>query len=196
MKFYSSFNLRAPSSPHAVRRSWGFLLLKKDYNMGMIVTSKSPLETKKIAAKLAAEILLQKPSRGAKIITLQGDLGAGKTTFVQGFVRACKVKEKVKSPTFLLVKSYELRVVSEGNKKTRNSKLETRNYKILHHIDCYRVKNWKDLEQLEIKLILKDPQAIVLIEWPERIRAILPRRLIKVSLSHISPKERKISISL
>lgn len=147
----------------------------------MQVVSKSPLETKKIAAKLAADVLKRRPGAQAFIIALKGELGAGKTTFVQGFVGSLGVREKIKSPTFLLVKNYKL----------TNSRFTD-----IYHVDCYRVENWKDLEPLEIKHILHDPNAIILIEWPERVSQILPRVQVKVSLEHVSKKERRITLNI
>jgi tRNA threonylcarbamoyl adenosine modification protein YjeE len=155
-------------------------LCKKAYNTAMKYISKSSIETKKIAAELAARVLKRRPGAQAFIITLEGELGAGKTTFVQGFVGELGINEKVKSPTFLLIKNYRL----------ANSR-----FKDLYHIDCYRIDNWKELEPLEIKQILNNPENIVLVEWPERISPIIPRVQIRVKLEHINPETRSIEIT-
>ena len=146
----------------------------------MKIISKSPTETKKIAAKLAANVLKKRPGAQAFIITLYGDLGSGKTTFVQGFVGELGITEKVKSPTFLLIKNYKL----------ANSRFTD-----IYHVDCYRVDSWKDLRNLEIKHIFKDPSAVVLIEWPEKISQVLPHVQVKVKLEHINLNTRNISIT-
>jgi len=148
--------------------------------MDMQVISESPVQTKKIAAKLAADILKKRPGKRAFVISLKGDLGSGKTTFVQGFVGAFGVSDKVKSPTFLLIKNYRL----------ANSRFTD-----IYHIDCYRVENWKQLEPLEIKQIFNNPYAIILVEWPERISPILPLVKAKIKFEHIDPKTRKIMIA-
>ena len=140
----------------------------------MIFTSHNPKETQKIAADLAHKIL--KTKKGA-VIALEGELGAGKTTFIQGFAKALGVKSKVKSPTFVLMKKYK---VFHGTN--------------LFHLDCYRIGNHKDLKISEFKEIIHEPHNIVLIEWAERVREILPKKHITIHIDHISENERKITI--
>ncbi|MEK7076119.1 MAG: tRNA (adenosine(37)-N6)-threonylcarbamoyltransferase complex ATPase subunit type 1 TsaE [Patescibacteria group bacterium] len=139
----------------------------------MEFVSKSIKETQKIAADLARKIV--KTKKGA-IIALEGELGAGKTVFVKGFAKALGIKSKVKSPTFVLMKKY----VAHGAN--------------LYHLDCYRVGNYKDLKIPEFKDIIREPNSIVLIEWAERVREILPKKHITVHIDHISVNERKITI--
>lgn len=141
--------------------------------------SHSIRETKNIAAKLARKIIARPNRKGAQVIALEGELGAGKTTFAQGFARALGIKQKVKSPTFLLIKSYPVK---------------TKNYAFLYHIDCYRVSNYKELVPTGIRDILAEPANIVLVEWPERIRPILPKRITVVHIDHSSESSRKIKI--
>jgi tRNA threonylcarbamoyladenosine biosynthesis protein TsaE len=140
--------------------------------------SHSPAETQDLAAKLAAKIISAKPDDGAAVIALEGDLGAGKTTFVQGFTRALGIKEAVKSPTFLLMKQYDI-----GSDRQ------------LYHIDCYRLEDHTSLLPLEIQEILKNPSNIVLIEWAERIEQILPQDRITIRLKHINETTRSITIA-
>lgn len=123
------------------------------------IASKSAAQTKKIAGILAKEILVARRNSAA-IIALEGNLGAGKTTFAQGFADALGIKEKVLSPTFVLLKIY----------KTRKSKRAH-----LAHIDCYRIGSPRELPGLGLKEISKDKDAIILIEWADRIRKLLPR---------------------
>ncbi len=139
----------------------------------MIFTSHSPKETQKIAVDLAHKIL--KTKKGV-IIALEGELGAGKTVFVKGFAKALGIKSKIKSPTFVLMKKH----VFAG----RN----------LYHLDCYRVGDHKDLKIPELKEIFSESHNIILIEWAERVKKILPKKHITVHLDHISENERKISI--
>ncbi|KKS14020.1 MAG: hypothetical protein UU70_C0001G0009 [Candidatus Yanofskybacteria bacterium GW2011_GWA1_41_6] len=133
--------------------------------------SKSVKKTQRIAADLAQKIIKTKKSA---VIALEGELGAGKTVFVKGFAKALGIKSKIKSPTFVLMKKY----------------------KVLYHLDCYRVGNHKDLKIPELKEILdmSHNHDIVLIEWAERVKEILPKKHITVHIDHISKNERKITI--
>ncbi len=150
----------------------------------MILKSNSPKETQKIAADLACKII--KTKKGA-IIALEGELGAGKTVFVKGFAKALGIKSKIKSPTFVLMKKYKV----PG---------ETFD---LYHLDCYRIGDHKDLKIPELREILKASHYnvrhctmthIVIIEWAERVREILPKKYITVHIDHIGVSERKIII--
>lgn len=130
----------------------------------------SPAKTKKFAGLLAKKLSKRKSRRrGALILALTGELGSGKTTFTQGFLRALGVKPKITSPTFVLIKNY---------------KLKTKNYKLAYHIDCYRIKKPKELLKLRLKELLNSPQNIVLIEWAEKIKRILPKNSIWLKFEH------------
>jgi tRNA threonylcarbamoyladenosine biosynthesis protein TsaE len=143
----------------------------------MEVLTKTPQETQTIAANMAAQIISGEPTDHAPVIALEGELGAGKTTFVQGFTKSLGVGEAVKSPTFLLMKEYKLPERS------------------LFHIDCYRVRDAQELIPLEIMDILNNPKNIVLIEWSERIAEILPSDRITVHLDHVDEHTRRITIT-
>ncbi|KKT28521.1 MAG: hypothetical protein UW43_C0007G0003 [Candidatus Yanofskybacteria bacterium GW2011_GWA1_44_21] len=141
--------------------------------MKEVFISKNVSETKKKAANFA-ERILNIESNGAIVIALEGELGAGKTTFIQGFVSGCGIKEKVKSPTFNILKKYGERI---------------------YHLDCYRLKDENDLRAFDLKEIFNDSGNIVLIEWAERVSKILPGNHWKIHIDHISENERKIEIS-
>ena len=132
----------------------------------------SPIQTKKMGEILAKEILRAQHSKRARIIGLVGDLGGGKTTFLQGFARGLGIKEKITSPTFVIMKRF-------------------RNF---YHIDCYRIKKPKELLDLGFKKIISDPQNIVAIEWADRIKKILPRGTIWINFEFIDSKTRKIVV--
>ena len=148
------------------------------------IVTRSAAETKKAARLLAGEIAARPGlgTRGALVITLSGELGAGKTTFTQGFAGALGIKEKIQSPTFVLMKIYGLpprikdkwKKIKDGGGKFRH----------LIHIDCYRIRGPQDLIHLGFKNLLRDRDAIILIEWPERIKKILPRDVTQLSLTH------------
>ena len=141
----------------------------------MILESNSPKETQKIASDLAKKII--KTKKGA-VIALEGELGAGKTTFIQGFAKALGVKSKVKSPTFVLMKKYK--VSNQAN---------------LYHLDCYRIGDYKELRIPELKEIFEMSHDIVLVEWAERIKKALPKKHIKIHIDHINKNQRKITIT-
>ena len=142
--------------------------------------TRSPKETQNLGHFLLNKVHLKR-YKGAIVIALQGELGAGKTTLVQGLAKIMGIKTKIKSPTFTLIKKYSLK----AHKKHR----------FLYHIDCYRLKNHRDLLSLGIKDVLKDKDNIILIEWPERIKKILPKGHIKIQIDHVDKNTRKISIS-
>lgn len=161
----------------------------------MIYRSDSPKETKKIASNLAAKtksgpirgksaLRALAASNGASIIALEGELGAGKTTFVQAFAKALGIKSKIKSPTFNIIKKYLIPPIIYN--------LKPKTY--LYHIDCYRLKDHKEAIPLGIKEVFKEKDNIVLIEWPERISKILPKKIITVHIDHINENTRKIQI--
>ncbi len=140
--------------------------------------TKSARGTKRIASKLAQEIRSEKPKKHAFVILLHGNLGAGKTTFAQGFAGALGIKERILSPTFVLMKIYPIRKKSA--------------YKFLVHIDCYRIDSTKDVVRLGVKDIFLDKDAIVLVEWPERIRQIIPKRALLIRFGHGRKEQERV----
>lgn len=143
-----------------------------------VFTAKNPDQTQKIAARIAREISTNKRKK-AVVISLIGDLGSGKTVFAKGFAKGLGVKECVVSPTFVLERIY---------------KLKTKNYKLFIHIDAYRIEKSKEIADLGFKDLIRDCRNIVLIEWADRIKNILPKGCIIVKFEHINKNKRKITI--
>lgn len=141
------------------------------------IVSKSTVETKKIAELLVKE-LPGRRSGAALVFALSGELGSGKTTFVQGFAKALGIKEKILSPTFLILKIYGLPQMSR--------------FRHLAHIDCYRLDSPKDLAELGFKNMLKDSNAIILIEWAERIKRLLPDKIIRIKFRYGRKENERI----
>lgn len=138
-------------------------------------------ETERFGYDLGRKILTKKPKNSAVVLSLEGELGSGKTVLAKGFFKALGVKARILSPTFLLIKSY---------------KLKRKNFKKAYHFDCYRIKNEKELVALGAKETLALKENIVLIEWADRLKSLARgKNVIKVKLYHgRKPKERIIKI--
>lgn len=109
-------------------------------------------ETQKLAEDLARRM-------SARIYALVGELGAGKTTFTQFFLRALGVTEPIASPTFVIMKPYILHNLP---------------YTRAYHIDCYRLENPRELLALGFQAIINDSHNIVIIEWADTIKDFIP----------------------
>lgn len=144
----------------------------------MEMVLKSLQDTQKLAVRIAKEATRKD---GPSIIALYGDLGAGKTTFVQFLAKALGIKEKVLSPTFVIVKTFVLPKPIGG-------------FKFLTHIDTYRLKSAKELLGLGLRDILKDKENITVIEWPGKIASYLPKNTVRIYFEVTGPKERKATI--
>jgi tRNA threonylcarbamoyladenosine biosynthesis protein TsaE len=153
-------------------------------HIGEAMKTKSRTKTQKLAEKFAKQILKHKPKKSsAAVIALQGELGAGKTTFTQGFLRALGVKQHITSPTFLIMRKYE---ISAPLKKG------FAHYHHAYHFDLYRIQKPKELLDLGFRKIISDPNAIVLIEWPERIKKILPKNTTWIRFEHGKNEKERI----
>ena len=122
------------------------------------------------------KVLALLPAEGARasVIALHGELGAGKTTFVQALAKELGVAGAVQSPTYVLMKKY---AVSHPRFKT------------LIHIDAYRLTNAQEFAALRPEQFLSDPTALVAIEWPERVEGALPTPDLTVKFSSEAAKE-------
>ncbi len=139
--------------------------------------SKSTQETQKLAAKLL-------PTLKTNVICLYGDLGAGKTTFVQGLAKALGIKQRIISPTFIIVREYRIPVYP----------LPMIHYSLLTHIDCYRLESETDAKSFNLQEMWTNQQNLVVIEWAERIKHILPKPRIDIQFKYINEEKREISI--
>lgn len=132
---------------------------------GIEITAHTENETQKLAAALAAQC------RMGDCILLKGDLGAGKTTFARGFIRALThSSEEVVSPTFMLVQTYP------G----------------LWHFDLYRLKHESELQEIGLDEALS--QGITLIEWPEIALSRLPADALAVTIHMEQTGARRIHL--
>ncbi len=128
---------------------------------------------------MAEEILKTRIEKRALILGLEGDLGGGKTTFLQGFAKGLGIKEKITSPTFVIIKRFHVP------------------YSMFHdfyHIDCYRIRKSKEIFDLGLKEIISNPRNIVAIEWADRIKKILPKNVLSLKFGFVGKTSRKITI--
>jgi tRNA threonylcarbamoyladenosine biosynthesis protein TsaE len=133
------------------------------------VTTRSPWETRCLAERIAA---LLEPG---DVVVLEGDLGAGKTAFVQGVAAALGIEEPVQSPTFVIVREYE------GSLS-------------LLHVDVYRLESPAQLADLGLEELL-DGTRVALIEWGDRVRSLLPHDRLEVVMEiGATPEERRVTV--
>jgi tRNA threonylcarbamoyladenosine biosynthesis protein TsaE len=122
------------------------------------------------------------------VIALEGNLGAGKTTFVQGFLKGLGSKKRAASPTFVLMRRHPLAAAS----KTAQARSKLLN---VYHIDAYRLKKPEHLEVLGFDKILGEPRNVVLIEWPEQAKNLLPKNTLWITFAYGKKEnERMIKI--
>lgn len=143
--------------------------------------SKDEKETKKIGRDLAEKILKKKKEK-AIVLSLEGDLGGGKTTFLQGFAKGLGIKEKILSPTFIIVRKNKI----PGKKRS--------NFKYFFHFDCYRIKKEEEILDLGFNDYISKSENIIAIEWGDRIKGILPKETIVFKFIFIDKEKRKIII--
>ena len=115
------------------------------------------------------------------MVALSGELGSGKTTFTQGFAEGLGITSRILSPTFILMRFYEL----EGWGRS------------FYHIDLYRLEAGirEEMANLGIFDIFGDPNNIVLIEWAEKAEGLLPENTVWVKFDRINENERKITVT-
>jgi len=139
--------------------------------------SSSSEETKRLGEKLAKKIFKSYPGKTAKIVALTGELGSGKTTFVQGFFRGLGIKKRATSPTFVIFRRL---VISHSR------------FANVFHVDAYRLRKPEELQILGFKEILENPKNIVLIEWAEKIKNILPKKVLWLEFKHNRGESERI----
>ena len=143
--------------------------------------TKSFKQTQKLGESLALQFCSGqakkiKDKKPAIVLGLQGDLGGGKTTFLQGFAKGLGIKEKILSPTFVIMKKF---------------KISNLKFRYLYHFDCYRINRPKEILELGFKGIVSNPENIVAIEWAERIKKILPQSTIIIKFDFVYPEQSR-----
>ena len=136
-----------------------------------VFISHSEKETEDFAFEFAKNL------QAGVVVTLQGDLGAGKTVFARGFARGLGVTEPVSSPTYTIVQEYQL-----ADKKR------------LYHLDLYRISSPESALAFGVDEFFDDPNGFALVEWPERVGNVIPDNAVKITLKHLSETEREINV--
>ena len=147
----------------------------------MEVITKSAQETQKLGEKVGCDLKRGFSQTGGRIIALYGELGSGKTTFVQGLARGLEIKRRIISPTFVFVRQYS--IIAHQSSTI-----------IFYHIDLYRIKKTEETQGLGLEEILADKKAFVAIEWAEKIKNILPKKRIDIYFKYLNRRKRKIVI--
>lgn len=124
----------------------------------MTTVTQSPDETRELASRVAAEL------QAGSVLALHGDLGAGKTCFIQGLAQALKIEQPVSSPTYTLVNEY-------------------RGTLPLYHIDLYRLHSAQEALDFGLDEYM-DGAGVTAIEWAERAESVLPSRTVHLYLEH------------
>lgn len=136
-----------------------------------IFTTKTLEETQRIAFDLAKSL------KEGDVLCLYGELGSGKTTFVQGLAKGLGIKKRIISPTFIIARQYRLKDLT------------------FYHIDLYRAQAYNDLLSVGIGEILGDLGNIVAIEWAEKLNELLPKKRIDLKFRLINDDTREIELA-
>ncbi len=140
----------------------------------MKVISHSLTELSHIAKQFLNTI---KQGERAVVVALQGDLGAGKTAFTQEAGKVLRVEENMHSPTFVIEKIYSI---------------DWKGFKKFIHIDAYRLEKESELLHLGWEEVIKEPENLIFIEWPENVAGIIPVDVKRIKLKFIDENTREL----
>jgi len=139
-------------------------------------TREKRFKTRSVAGTLAIAGTIAEILSGPRVVVLRGELGAGKTTLVKGWLEALGAakQEEVTSPTFTLVHEYE-------GKRGR-----------VYHLDLYRLETERELAALGFEEMAEEPEAVVLVEWGEKFANVMERTDAEVAMAHLEGDERSL----
>lgn len=144
--------------------------------MEKVYKTSSASETQKLGETFAKTL-----QRG-DFLALYGNLGAGKTTFVQGLAKGLGVANRIISPTFVIIRSYGLGIMNSGSESK------------FYHVDLYRLRGEEDIEATGLLEIIQEQQSILAVEWPEKLKSLLPKKRYDITFSSVKEDERSITI--
>lgn len=117
------------------------------------------------------------------MIALSGELGAGKTTFVQGLARALGIPGRITSPTFIIFNKHAI------------PRARRMPWRYLYHVDLYRIRSPRDMRALGFREMLAKPENLVVIEWADRVKRLIPRTALWIQFRHgRHPSERIVVV--
>ncbi len=166
MQFFRGVARFAPQPPRKVAYNFPMPILD-EHTLDFF--SRSPEQTRRIGMRLGANL------KAGDVICLQGELGAGKTTFTQGIAQGWGSIDSVSSPTFILVNEYR-----------------RPNGGLLFHLDAYRLASIPEAEELDLDAMLEE--GALIIEWPEKLGSLLPNERLMIQLDHIAEEHRQMRI--
>jgi tRNA threonylcarbamoyladenosine biosynthesis protein TsaE len=159
----------------------------------METITESAQETQALGEKIATKLVASRKKQVARkgvVLALTGELGSGKTTFSQGLAKGLGIKKRVISPTFIVIRKYDIRYTIYERRVER----EVLRFSSFYHVDLYRFE--KDVESevknLGIEEIWDNPENIVAIEWAEKIQRLVPKDATWVTFENLGGDERKI----
>lgn len=145
----------------------------------MEIITQSAQNTQELGQKTATDLIKRGKDNHVHIFLLYGQLGSGKTTFIQGMTKGLGLPYRIVSPTFIISKRYVL----------KNSI-----YNWFYHLDFYRI-NEGNLPDLGLSEIFANPKNLVVVEWAEKLINDLPKDSISIKFETINDNQRKITIS-
>lgn len=135
----------------------------------MKIKTESAKDTEFVAERFISGLSSFLKNKQSAVLALDGDLGAGKTTFVKGVFSALKIKGGAVSPTFIIVRK----------KKTQNKSIRN-----VFHMDAYRIKSVEELGPIGFFEMLSTPEALVVVEWAGNIKKAIPKDAIWIKFLH------------
>jgi tRNA threonylcarbamoyladenosine biosynthesis protein TsaE len=150
-----------------------------------IFITNSSEETQSLGKEFAKSL------KGGELIALYGNLGGGKTTFVQGLALGLGIKRRIISPTFIIVRSYRIKLKTPNFAK---ASLGRQNSKFFYHIDLYRTETADDIKGLGIDEIIGNGNNIIVIEWAQNLRDFLPEKRIDIYFEYLDENKREIKV--
>lgn len=129
----------------------------------------------------------------ALVMTLTGDLGSGKTTFLQGLAEGLDVKQRIISPTFILLRKYNIILDSHLGYDVRNDKPFLKSF---YHLDLYRLETNVNDEMVNLGYdeFVNDPENVIAVEWAEKASGVYPDDLLWLKFEDLGEQKRKIII--
>lgn len=159
---------------------------------------KTTEETKQFGKKFAEKVQF------GGVICLYGDLGAGKTTFTQGLAQGLGVQNRIISPTFVIVRTYEIKrkinnviLATERSPESvtgadaGQASMTSQNF---YHIDLYRTNSEQELIDIGLQEILDNPENIVVIEWAEKLGALLHENRWDITFAYTENQQRIVEL--